>query len=81
MSLHQLATTPAAEARRWNRMAAARDTEIQCTGNCNQGRACDCVADVPEPDRVAAARFWGAYALVLITAALAFAAGAYLTHP
>jgi hypothetical protein len=22
-----------------------------CTGNCTQGRACDCVADVPEPER------------------------------
>ena len=43
-----------------------RATVIACNGNCNQGRACDCVADVEtEPDAEAARRFWLGYIVAL----------------
>ena len=57
MQLHRLPTTPEVEARIWNRMARAdfQDTvptqpaPLGCNGNCNQGRACDCVPDIDPP--------------------------------
>ena len=43
-----------------------------CTRNCQQGRHCDCVPDVPEPDRLSwltARVFWYIYGAALISAA------------
>ena len=50
-----------------------------CNGNCNQGRCCTCVADIPEADEQArddraAATFWRWYGSVATLAILAYVA-------
>lgn len=56
MQLHRLPVTPEIEARIWNRMARddfehtlpTMPAPLSCSGNCNQGRACDCAQNLPD---------------------------------
>ena len=73
---------------RERRDPAANDTErlardgwpSGCTRNCNQGRMCDCVPDVPEPSKAASMRHAAATvrALKFVAALLAVVAFALL---
>jgi len=52
----------------------------QCSGNCNQGRMCDCVADIDERDPMTPSdRAWivGTYVVSTLAVLAALAAAAY----